>query len=155
MISTERLFDIPYWQQKNFPTSKMFVSKINGNWESISTSEFILRAMEVSKGLISLGIQPGDKIAVASSNRVEWNILDIGVQQVGAILVPVYPNISEADYRFIFNDAQVKICFVSNLETLHNQTYTLCPAAQAASQRRQDHFLATIIRRNIPARLCD
>jgi long-chain acyl-CoA synthetase len=116
MISTERLFDIPYWQQKNFPTSKMFVSKINGNWESISTSEFILRAMEVSKGLISLGIQPGDKIAVASSNRVEWNILDIGVQQVGAILVPVYPNISEADYRFIFNDAQVKICFVSNLE---------------------------------------
>jgi len=92
------------------------VSKINGNWESISTSEFILRAMEVSKGLISLGIQPGDKIAVASSNRVEWNILDIGVQQVGAILVPVYPNISEADYRFIFNDAQVKICFVSNLE---------------------------------------
>jgi long-chain acyl-CoA synthetase len=94
----------------------MFVSKINGNWESISTSEFILRAMEVSKGLISLGIQPGDKIAVASSNRVEWNILDIGVQQVGAILVPVYPNISEADYRFIFNDAQVKICFVSNLE---------------------------------------
>lgn len=116
MTSTERLFDIPYWQQKNFPTSKMFVSKINGNWESISTSEFILRAMEVSKGLISLGIQPGDKIAVASSNRVEWNILDIGVQQVGAILVPVYPNISEADYRFIFNDAQVKICFVSNLE---------------------------------------
>ena len=116
MTSTERLFDIPYWQQKNFPTSKMFVSKINGNWESISTSEVILRAMEVSKGLISLGIQPGDKIAVASSNRVEWNILDIGVQQVGAILVPVYPNISEADYRFIFNDAQVKICFVSNLE---------------------------------------
>ena len=116
MTSTERLFDIPYWQQKNFPTSKMFVSKINGNWESISTSEFILRTMEVSKGLISLGIQPGDKIAVASSNRVEWNILDIGVQQVGAILVPVYPNISEADYRFIFNDAQVKICFVSNLE---------------------------------------
>lgn len=116
MKNTERLFDIPYWQQKNFPTPKMFVSKINGNWEPISTSEFILRAMEVSKGLISLGIQPGDKIAVASSNRVEWNILDIGVQQIGAILVPVYPNVSEADYRFIFNDAQVKICFVSNLE---------------------------------------
>ncbi len=116
MTSTERLFDIPYWQQKNFPNPRMFVSKINGNWEPISTSEFILQAMEVSKGLISFGIQPGDKIAVASSNRVEWNILDIGVQQIGAILVPVYPNISESDYRFIFNDAQVKICVVSNLE---------------------------------------
>jgi long-chain acyl-CoA synthetase len=116
MISPERLFDIPYWQQKNFPNSKMFVSKVNGAWSPLSTSEFILRAMEISKGLISLGIKPGDKIAVASSNRVEWNILDIGVQQIGAILVPVYPNISENDYRFIFNDAQVKICVVSNLE---------------------------------------
>lgn len=116
MTSTERLFDIPYWQQKNFPNPKMFVSKVMGNWQPISTSEFILRAMEVSKGLISLGIKPGDKIAVASSNRVEWNILDIGVQQIGAILVPVYPNISENDYKFIFNDAQVKICVVSNLE---------------------------------------
>lgn len=116
MTSTERLFDIPYWQQKNFPNPKMFVSKIMGNWVPISTSEFILHAMEVSKGLISLGINPGDKIAVASSNRVEWNILDIGVQQIGAILVPVYPNISESDYKFIFNDAEVKICIVSNLE---------------------------------------
>jgi long-chain acyl-CoA synthetase len=116
MTSTERLFDIPYWQQKNFPNPRMFVSKVTGNWEPISTSEFILQAMEVSKGLISFGIQPGDKIAVASSNRVEWNILDIGVQQIGAILVPVYPNISESDYRFIFNDAQIKICVVSNLE---------------------------------------
>lgn len=116
MTSAERLFDIPYWQQKNFPNQKMFVSKVFGKWEPLSTSEFILRAMEVSKGLISLGIKPGDKIAVASSNRVEWNILDIGVQQIGAILVPVYPNISESDYKFIFNDAQVKICVVSNLE---------------------------------------
>jgi len=116
MISTERLFDIPFWQQKNFPNPNMFVSKENGNWHGISTGEFILRSMEVSKGLISLGIQPGDKIAVASSNRLEWNILDIGVQQIGAILVPVYPNISENDYRFILNDAQVKICVVSNLE---------------------------------------
>ena len=116
MILSERLFDIPYYQQKNFPNQKMFVTKVNGNWEAISTTEFLLRAMEVSKGLISLGIQPGDKIAVASSNRVEWNILDIGVQQIGAVLVPVYPNISENDYRFILNDAQVKICVGSNLE---------------------------------------
>lgn len=116
MILAERLFDIPYYQQKNFPNQKMFVTKVNGNWEGVSTNEFLLRAMEVSKGLISLGIKPGDKVAVASSNRVEWNILDIGVQQVGAILVPVYPNISENDYRFILNDAQVKICVVSNLE---------------------------------------
>lgn len=116
MKSIQRLFDLPYHQQKNYPNSKMFVSKVNGIWEGISTNEFLLRAMEVSKGLISLGVNPGDKIAVASSNRVEWNILDIGVQQAGAILVPVYPNISENDYRFIFNDAAVKICIVSNLE---------------------------------------
>jgi long-chain acyl-CoA synthetase len=63
-----------------------------------------------------MGVQAGDRIAVASSNRLEWNILDIAVQKTGAILVPLYPNISESDYRFILNDCSAKICLVSNQE---------------------------------------
>jgi long-chain acyl-CoA synthetase len=82
----------------------------------MSTSDFIERTMNVARGLISMGIQAGDRVAVASSNRVEWNILDIAVQKSGAILVPLYPNISENDYRFILNDCAAKICIVSNQE---------------------------------------
>jgi long-chain acyl-CoA synthetase len=94
----------------------MFVTKTKGIWVPLSTSDFLDAAMNVSRGLISLGVAAGDRVAVASSNRFEWNILDIAVQQVGAVLVPLYPNISESDYRFILNDAGVEICVVSNQE---------------------------------------
>jgi len=116
MITADRLFEVPDHQLKNYPNSSMFVTKTAGIWVPISTSDFIDRTMNVARGLISMGVQAGDRIAVASSNRVEWNILDIAVQKTGAILVPLYPNISESDYLFILNDCTAKICIVSNQE---------------------------------------
>ena len=113
-MNSLRLFDVPYHQQKNFHKDSMFVTKTKGVWTPMDTTTFINKTLLVSRGLVSLGIQPGDKIAVASSNRVEWNILDIAVQQIGAILVPLYPNISVNDYRFILNDSSSKICVVGN-----------------------------------------
>lgn len=116
MISAKRLFDVPYFQLENYPNPTMFVTKKQGIWVPVSTSEFLTEVMEVSKGLIAFGIQPGDRVAVSSNNRVEWNILDIAVQQVGAVLVPLYPNISESDYRYILNNAEAKLMIVSNLD---------------------------------------
>ncbi len=111
-----RLFDVPYHQQKNYQKDSMFVTKKEGIWTPMDTTTFIEKALLVSRGLIAFGISAGDKIAVASTNRVEWNILDIAVQQVGAILVPLYPNISVNDYRFILNDSSTRICVVGNKE---------------------------------------
>ncbi|MFM6946650.1 MAG: AMP-dependent synthetase/ligase [Flavobacteriales bacterium] len=116
MLTIDRLFDVPRHQLKNYPNANMFVTKTAGIWVPMSTVDFLDAAMQVSRGLIALGIEAGDRVAVVSSNRVEWNILDIAVQQVGAILVPLYPNISASDYRFILNDAGVELCVVSNQE---------------------------------------
>lgn len=116
MIQSQRLFDIPYHQLKNYPNPTMFVTKTDGKWIGMKTSEFLDKANLLSRGLISLGINAGDRVAVSSNNRVEWNLFDIAVQQAGAVLVPLYPNISENDYRFILNDAEVKICVVGNEE---------------------------------------
>ena len=116
MIHAERLFDIPYHQLKNYPNPTMFVTKTNGNWIGTPTVDFLNKAMVISRGLIALGVAAGDRVAVSSNNRVEWNMFDIAVQQTGAILVPLYPNISENDYKFILNDAEVKICVVGNAE---------------------------------------
>ncbi len=116
MITAERLFEVPDHQLKNYPNASMFVTKTAGLWVPVSTSDFIERTMNVARGLISMGVQAGDRVAVASSNRIEWNILDIAVQKTGAILVPLYPNISEGDYRFILTDCAAKICIVSNQE---------------------------------------
>ena len=116
MNTVSRLFDIPYHQLKNYPQPGMFFSKKEGNWVGISTKEFLERSMQLSIGLMEAGVEPGDRIAVASTNRLEWNILDIAVQQIGAVLVPLYPTISSRDYCFILNDCEAKYMFVGNQE---------------------------------------
>lgn len=109
MSTPTRLFDVPYYQLENHPQEIMFSSKINGKWTAMSTQEFLHHVSAYSRGLIALGIEPGDTVGLVSSNRVEWNIMDIAIQQIGAIGVPIYPNISRKDYLYIFNDAEIKL----------------------------------------------
>lgn len=117
-MEVSRLFDIPYYQLKNYPKEDSLAAKIDGKWVKTSTKSFIDQGMMVSKSLISMGIMPGDKVAMISNNRPEWNITDLGILMCGAINVPIYPTISAKDYEFIFNDAGVKFCFVSDMELL-------------------------------------
>jgi long-chain acyl-CoA synthetase len=131
MIQVKRLFDIPYYQMKNHPSKNMFVTKVSGNWIGISTEDFIDQVNKVSRGLVAYGVQEGDNVAMASNNRYEWNILDIAIQQTGAIVVPLYPNISEADYKYILNNAGIKLCVVGNeelfgkIKNIENEVETL------------------------------
>lgn len=116
MEEPKRLFDIPYYQLQKYPKSDAFTMKIDGKWIPTSIQDFIDRSRRISRALIALGVQAGDRVALVSPNRVEWNLLDIAIQQVGAINVPIYPNISTADYKFIFSNAEIKVCFVGNQE---------------------------------------
>ena len=100
-----RLFDIIYFQQEKFPQNDSFAFKENGQWKHFSTQQMINTANAVSLSLLKLGVKPNDKIAIVSTSRPEWNAVDLGILQIGAINVPVYPTISEGEYKFIFNDA--------------------------------------------------
>ncbi len=112
-MTVTRLFDFIYYQKENFPQEKSFGQKENGKWVYYNTDEIIDMAMQVSCGLLEMGVKPGDKIALAAYvNRVEWSIMDIGLQQIGAINVPVYPTISPKEYEYIFNEAEIKYCFL-------------------------------------------
>jgi long-chain acyl-CoA synthetase len=113
-----RLFDFIFYQLEHFPKSDSLAGKVNGVWEKYSTREVINLANALSTGLLKQGIKPGDKVAIISNNRPEWVIADLAILQIGAINVPVYPTISENDYKFIFNDSEVKIAFVSDEELL-------------------------------------
>lgn len=116
-MSTEitRIFDFAYYQLDKYNLAKSLVSKVNGEWVATSSQEFVTKANIISRGLLSLGVKPGDKIAlISSNNRAEWNILDLAILQIGAVNVPIYPTISEADYKYIFNHAEVKYCFLSD-----------------------------------------
>ena len=114
-IEITRIFDFAYYQLDKYNLAKSLVSKVNGEWVSTSSQEFITKANIISRGLLSLGVKPGDKIAlISSTNRTEWNILDLAILQIGAVNVPIYPTISESDYKYIFNHAEVKYCFLSD-----------------------------------------
>tara|TARA_R110001583_G_scaffold74093_5_gene205459 strand:- start:2266 stop:4035 length:1770 start_codon:yes stop_codon:yes gene_type:complete len=117
MKDTTRIFDFAYYQKNTYGLEKAFTTKYNGEWQSISSKDFLIQVNKISRGLLKLGVQPNDKIAVISStNRTEWNIIDLGILQIGAQNVPVYPTISAEDYEYILNHSESVYCFISDSE---------------------------------------
>ncbi|WP_159023809.1 long-chain fatty acid--CoA ligase [Formosa sp. L2A11] len=115
MINITRIFDFPYYQLEKYNLSKSLTTKYEGVWVSTSTQDYIDKANAISRGLLRLGVKPNDKIAIISStNRTEWNIMDIGVLQIGAQNIPIYPTISETDYEYILNHSEATYCIVSD-----------------------------------------
>ena len=112
-----RLFDFAYYQLETHNLESALMTKKDGNWVKTSTKEYLDKANALSRALLKLGIQKGDKIAVISTNnRTEWCIVDVGVLQVGAQNIPVYPTISSKDYEYVLNHSEAIYCFVSDEE---------------------------------------
>ena len=111
-----RIFDFPYYSQKKYNLQKSLVTKYGDKWVSTSNEEYISKANTISRALLRLGIKPNDKVAVISTtNRTEWNIVDIGILQTGAQNVPIYPTISKEDYEYVLNHSESIYCFVSDI----------------------------------------
>jgi len=96
------------------PKSDLLNAKEQKQWKHYSTDDFIRHVNAVSYGLMNLGLAPGDKVAIISNNRPEWNFVDYGAQQAGIITVPIYPTISTTDLGFILKDSGVKALFISS-----------------------------------------
>lgn len=117
MTNITRLFDFPYYQLEQHNLDAALISKKNGEWIKTSTQEYIDKANALSRALLKLGVKKDDKIAVISTtNRTEWCIVDIGVLQVGAQNIPIYPTISSEDYEYVLNHSEATYCFVSDQE---------------------------------------
>ena len=119
----KRLFDCLDHQLDHFPKKDMLAAKEKGVWTPYSTASVAATVDAVSAGLLSLGVsghgftpESSDKIAIMSSNRPEWVFTDLACQQIGAILVPLYPTTNPIEVEFILNDAAVGYVFVSNIE---------------------------------------
>ena len=104
----------------------MMTSKVGGEWKSYSTKEFTEAVDQASRALLELGVKAGDKVALIShNNRCEWNIMDHALLQIGAVDLPIYPTMTEADYEYIFNHSESIYCFVSNDELYQKVTNIL------------------------------
>ena len=117
-MEVTKLFDILPYQKAKYPQEVALAGKVGGKWKTYSTDDCIEMANKVSRGLIAMGVQPGDKIAIISGSRPEWHFCDIGIMQAGAIPVPLYPTISSNEYEYIFNHAELKIALIGDKKIL-------------------------------------
>ncbi|MCF8304190.1 MAG: AMP-binding protein, partial [Bacteroidales bacterium] len=119
MESIERIFDLlPHYAEHYPEKDDAIAGKEGGQWVKYNINQYIDIVDNISYGLFALGIGKGDKIATISNNCPEWNFLDMGILQTGAIHVPIYPTISETDYKYILSHSEVKYVFVSGQELL-------------------------------------
>ena len=108
------LFELLEHQQRRHPLDYAFAAKEQGTWKRYSTAQSLDEINQVALGLWAIGLQPGDRIATVSNNRPEWNFLDLGMLQVGGVHVPLYPTITDQDYRYILEHAEVRWVMVSD-----------------------------------------
>ena len=101
-MQAKRLFEILEIQAAEFPRDDALVAKIDGQWIPTSTQDFVNTVNQVSMALLESGVQKGDRISIVANNRPEWNFVDIGILQIGAVNIPLYPNMSEDNYKYIY-----------------------------------------------------
>jgi long-chain acyl-CoA synthetase len=126
MTNARRLFDCLQEQLQKGGNPATFAAKEGGQWRTYPATEVKTIVESLSAGLLALGlgandgsIEGRDKIAILAKNRPEWMFLDLAVQQMGAVLVPLYPTIHINDLEFVLNDAQVKAVFVNDEDLFH------------------------------------
>ena len=115
-----RLFDLIPYQIQKFNKEIAFSRKEEGIWKTYSSKEVQEIIDELSLGFLAQGIQAGEKVAIISENRPEWNFIDLALQQIGVISVPMYPTITVADYAYIFDHAEVQVIFAGD-QTIYDK----------------------------------
>ncbi|MBV8680988.1 MAG: long-chain fatty acid--CoA ligase [Aquitalea sp.] len=113
-MKLERAFDILFHQLETLPRPDCLSAKSGKQWQSLSSTEVMEAVNAVSLGLLQQGILRGDKVAIAADNCPAWTIVDLALQQIGAISVPLYPTCTLEDARYILAHAEVKLAFVGN-----------------------------------------
>lgn len=115
-MAASRLFDylIEHAQNIGKESFLSYKSSKTESWETYTFEDTLHKVFQTAELLLSLGVKPKDNIALIATNCPEWNFIDMAIQMVNAVCVPMYPTISAADYQYIFEDASIKIAFVGN-----------------------------------------
>ncbi|MEM9991509.1 MAG: AMP-binding protein [Bacteroidota bacterium] len=116
-----RITDILPYQLAQHSSKKAFACKYPLQWKYYSTEQCMQQLEHISAGLLNLGVNKGDSIAmIATSSHPTWTLLDIAMQQIGVVSVPIHACHSEQEILHIFNDAAVQYCIVQN-RNLYNK----------------------------------
>jgi long-chain acyl-CoA synthetase len=120
MQTPSRVFDLLPYQLEHFPQHAAFAQKSGGEWKTFSTTESVDIIAALACGLHMAGVGKGDRVAnVTETNRPEWYFIDSAVMSLGAVDLPIYPNISFEEFEFILSDSEAKLIFVSGDRLYH------------------------------------
>lgn len=112
-----RLFELFSYQEARFPQKVALAQKKGLRWRTYSTQECLAQINRVSAGLLELGLKKGDKAAIfAHIGSPRWNFIDLGMQQIGVVVVPIHSTLSDKHLLHILAEAEVQYCFVSKRE---------------------------------------
>jgi len=112
-----RLFDLLHYQEARFPNKAALLERNDMDWQAWSTRACIDRMNEMSAALLELGLKRGDRAGIyAPLGSPDWLLLDLALQQIGVIVVPIHVGLSNEELAFMLKKAQVRICFAANRE---------------------------------------
>ncbi len=124
-MNFQRLFDLLPFQAYRYPQKIALAHKVQGQWQSYATHDCLEIIEELSSGLIELGLQPGDKVGIMSAvGSPPWTMLDLSLQQIGVIVVPLHTSIADTSLHHILQEAELLYCFVAN-EDLYQRVQNL------------------------------
>ena len=113
-MELKRTFDLIDYCLENVNREDAVAGKQGTQWVTYSTAQWARNSELLAYGLLSLGIEKGDRVSTVSGNRPEWSFVDMALSMVGAVHVPVYPTISEEEYSYIFKHAEIRYLFISD-----------------------------------------
>ncbi len=96
------------------PDKVMLRCKIDGQWHTTTSAQWWLTARQWAKGLITLGVQPGDRVLLASQTRREWLLADAAILLAGAVTVPVYPSATAEEAEWVARDSGARLAICEN-----------------------------------------
>jgi len=130
--SDVNLFDLLDNRAKRDPEGAMIEYKgYDGTWHPYSAQVFRDMVIDLAKGLIGLGVNKGDSVAIVSRTRWEWTALDVAIMSIGAVTVPVYETNSASQVSWIFNDSKVTLAIAEDdgqrdkIESVRSEVPTL------------------------------
>ncbi|HEV7625861.1 MAG TPA: AMP-dependent synthetase/ligase [Streptomyces sp.] len=116
-VTSGSLGDIPFDNAEEAPLDAVLSRKNrDGTWRDVTANGFAQEVRNVAKGLIALGLEPGDRVGIMARTTYEWTLLDFAGWAAGLVMVPIYPTSSTAQARYILQNSGARGCAVENVE---------------------------------------
>ncbi|WP_156517283.1 AMP-binding protein, partial [Rhodococcus sp. EPR-279] len=133
IADTDSAVDTVFARARTSPDAVVFLRTVDGQWIDVTAAEFERLVVGVARGLIAAGIEQGDRVALMSSTRFEWSVVDYAIWAAGGVTVPIYETSSAGQVEWILEDAEPVLLILEN-DAHVQETKSVVAAAPSVRQ---------------------